>query len=417
MAAQERRTPPREGAGGMGGYGLLELDLEALPERVGPGPGEAGLGVVLRDRGRLVGFRLLPRTAFGPEGTLPGTALLDQETREAIAAERLRDELTPARGPAPRLSVAICSKDRWDWVDRLLASLEAVRDGEPFEVLVVDNASSHDRIAEVCAARGVRCVREPRVGLDFARNRAIREATGEIVAFLDDDVVVDRNWLWGIRRAWAENPDAGCVTGLVLPMALETEAQVLFELRGGFRRGFRPLRYGPVRYKERHYPAGAGRFGAGANMSLRRSLVLELGGFDEALDTGRPLPGGGDLDIFYRVLRSGATLVYEPQAAVHHEHRREMAVLARQYYTWGLGFTAYVVKSMRADPDARGQFRRLLVWWLGYQAGRVKRRLLGREPTPMRMIAGEIWGGIVGLCGEYDRSQRRVAAIRAAIGP
>jgi glycosyltransferase involved in cell wall biosynthesis len=396
------------------GYRLHDLDVDALPAQLTLEPHEAGAGVVLRDGGRLVGFRMLPRAAFGADGTMSGARLLDAETRYAIAAERLRTELTPAVGRAPSLTVAICSKDRWDWVDRLLGSLEAVRDGEPFEVLVVDNASSHDRIGEVCAARGVRCVREPLAGLDFARNRAIAEATGEVVAFLDDDVVVDGGWLRAMRRAWAENPDAGCVTGLVLPMALDTEAQVLFELRGGFRRGFRPLRYGATRYGERHYPMGAGRFGAGANMSLRRELVQALGGFDEALDTGRPLPGGGDLDIFYRVLRSGATLVYEPQAAVRHEHRREMAVLARQYYTWGLGFAAYVVKSMRADPAARPRFRGMLVWWFGYQAKRVANRLRGRDPTPLRMILGEIWGGVVGLCGEYDRTRRRIAAIRAA---
>jgi GT2 family glycosyltransferase len=397
-----------------GGYGLREFHVDALPARLALGPGEMGLGVILRDAGKLVGFRMLPRAAFDADGMIEGALLVDVETREAMAVERLRAELTPAGARPPSLTVAICSKDRWDWVDRLLGSLEAVRDGEHFEVLVIDNASSHDKISDVCAARGVRCVRELRVGLDFARNRAIAEATGEIVAFLDDDVVVDRNWIWAMRRAWAENPDAGCVTGLVLPMALDTEAQVLFELRGGFRRGFRPQRYGAVRHKERHYPAGSGRFGAGANMSLRRDLVRALGGFDEALDTGRPLPGGGDLDIFYRVLRSGATLVYEPQAAVRHEHRREMAVLSRQYYTWGLGFAAYVVKSMRADPDARPAFCRLMAWWFGYQAKRVVGRLRGREPTPMTMIVGEVWGGIVGLCGEYDRSRRRIAAIKAA---
>jgi GT2 family glycosyltransferase len=282
-------------------------------------------------------------------------------------------------------------------------------------VLVVDNASTDPRLREVCLARAwVRYVREPLVGLDFARNRALREATGEVVAYLDDDVVVDRDWLWALRRAWAENPDAGCVTGLVLPMALDSEAQVLFERRGGFRRGFRPIRYGPDRFGEAHYPFGSGRFGAGANMSLRRRLVLDLGGFDEALDTGRPLPGGGDLDIFFRVLRAGAVLVYDPQVAVHHEHRREMAVLRRQYYTWGLGFAAFVVKSINDDPTTRGRFRGLLLWWFNYQLRRLRGRIRRRDPTPMPMIWAEVWGGVVGLAGEYGRSKRRVAAIKAA---
>jgi GT2 family glycosyltransferase len=319
--------------------------------------------------------------------------------------------------PAPSISIAICSKDRDDWVDRLLVSLESFCASGPDapEVIVIDNASTHERLRDVCQARAwVRYVREPLVGLDFARNRALREATGNVIAFLDDDVVVDRNWFWALRRAWAENPDAGCVTGLVLPMALDTEAQILFERRGGFRRGFRPIRYGPERFGEAHYPFGAGRFGAGANMSLRRSLVLGLGGFDEALDTGRPLPGGGDLDIFFRVLRAGAVLVYEPQMAVHHEHRRELTVLQRQYYTWGLGFAAFIRKSIQDDPTTSRPFLRLLLWWFNYQLRRMRGRLRRRDPTPLPMIWAELWGGVVGLAGEYRRSQRRIAAIKAA---
>jgi hypothetical protein len=47
-------------------------------------------------------------------------------------------------------------------------------------------------------------------------------------------------------EAWAENPDAAAFTGLVLPYELATDAQILFEQRGGFRRGFEKIRYGQV---------------------------------------------------------------------------------------------------------------------------------------------------------------------------
>ena len=398
-------------------YELRELEVTALPERLVLASGAGGLGVVLRDRGRLVGFKMIAKSEFDLDGALDPGRLIDAGVREAAAIEQLRDEMGPPPDPPPALTVAICSKDRWDWLARLLDSLAPLRTEEDaFEVLVVDNASSDNRLEAVCAAREwVRYVREPLVGLNFARNRAIREAHGEVVAFLDDDVVVDGNWLRAMRRAWAANPDAGCVTGLVLPMALETEAQWLFEMRGGFRRDFRPLRFGSERYRERLHPCGAGRFGAGANMSVQRAFVTQLGGFDEALDTGRPLPGGGDLDIFYRIVRSGAKLVYEPQAAVYHDHRKEMHVLGRQYYTWGLGFMAFVVKSMRTDPAMRVRFRLLILWWFFYQFRRLMQHVVGREATPFKMIFGEIWGGFVGLSGEYDRSERRVAAIRACV--
>lgn len=399
------------------GYGLRTLELTDLPPRIVPGPDESGLGVILRDRGRIVGFKLLGKKNFATHEGIDPASLIDREVREAISVRRLRDEMNEPPTPAPSVTVAICSKDRWDWVDRLLTSLASLRAECDFDVLVIDNASSDERMRGVCVKRDwVRYFHEPLVGLNFARNRAMREASGEVVAFLDDDVVVDREWFQGLHRAWAENPDAGCVTGLVLPMALETAAQILFEAGGGFRRGFRPIRYGAENYGDHLHPCGAGRFGAGANMSLRRELVLRLGGFDEALDTGRPLPGGGDLDIFYRVLRSGATLVYEPQAAVYHEHRRDMSVLRRQYYTWGVGFMAFVVKSMATDIPMRGRFRRMIRWWFRYQVRRLKDRVRGREPIPATMVLGEIWGGVVGLSGEYRRSQRRIARIRAAAG-
>jgi glycosyltransferase involved in cell wall biosynthesis len=397
------------------GFGLRDLEICGLPANLAFAQDEDGVGLVLRDAGRLVGFVLVDRLP-GADGFDP-SAHVGQEVREAAAVERRRAKMPRPAEPAPSISIAICSKDRDDWVDRLLRSLEpfCAAGSDAPEVIVIDNASSHERLRDLCLAwTWVRYVREPLVGLDFARNRALQEATGEVVAFLDDDVVVDRNWFWALRRAWAENPDAGCVTGLVLPMALETEAQVLFERRGGFRRGFRPIRYGPDRFGEAHYPFGAGRFGAGANMSLRRRFVLDIGGFDEALDTGRPLPGGGDLDIFYRVLRAGAVLAYDPQIAVHHEHRREMAVLRRQYYTWGLGFAAFVVKSINDDPTTRGRFLGLLLWWFNYQLRRMRGRLRRRDPTPMPMIWAEVWGGLVGLAGEYGRSRRRIAAIKAA---
>jgi len=395
-------------------YELVQLDIADLPERLPIPEGAGGLGIVFRDQDRIVGFRLVDVGEMGSDGACAPAALVDRETRIAATAGRLRDEFAAGGRQAepPTITVAICSKDRWEWVDRLLASLEADRDDDAVEVLVVENAPAGDRMREVCTARGVRYVAEPLVGLNFARSRALAEASGEVIAFLDDDVTVDRMWLKGLRRAWAENPDADCITGLVLPMALETEAQILFERAGGFQRGFRSLRFGAARFGDPLHPCGAGKFGAGANMSLRRKPVLGLGGFDEALDTGRPLPGGGDLDIFYRVLRGGAMLVYEPQVVVYHEHRRELEQLRRQYYTWGLGMMAFVTKSIGSDPSLRGRFLWLIAWWFRWQAKRLVRRMLGREPTPAGMILREIWGGLVGLAGEYRRSVWRSAAIR-----
>ena len=382
---------------------------------------DTGIALILRRKDKPIGFLMqaLPAKSIITSDEL--VPWIVQELGSKLLQESLREELVcPAnQRPLPSLTVAICTKDRTDNLARCLESLLKLQTankpvGSPnFEILVVDNAPSDEQTQKLVASLPtVNYVREPKPGLDFARNRALTEATNEMLAFLDDDVVVDRNWLDGFIEAWAENPDAAAFTGLVLPYELATEAQILFEQNGGFRRGFEKIRYGQFLPGNPLYPCGSGIFGAGCNMAFRREILLKLGGFDEALDTGAPLPGGGDLDIFYRVIRAGYPLVYEPQYLVFHQHRREKEKLRRQYWTWGLGFTAFVVKSYQSDPPQRPKLRRLVWWWLKYQLDRLKNSLRGQYVLPPAMILAELWGGIVGIFGEYPRSLKRSDLIR-----
>jgi GT2 family glycosyltransferase len=344
----------------------------------------------------------------------------------------LGDELTARRGPppadggpataAPTATVAVCTRDRparlARCLDALAASAAAGGADAAVDLLVVDNAPSDDRTRDLVAERSfVRYVREPAAGLDFGRNRALAETDADVIAYVDDDVVVDVGYVGALHAAWRDDPDAGCVTGLVLPYELATDAQVAFELRGGFRRGFHRQRWQGDRLAgNRLYPFGAGMFGAGCNMAFRRSLVVDLGGFDEALDTGPPLPGGGDIDMFFRVLRAGWPLVYAPGVAVRHEHRRDHAALRRQYYTWGTGTSAFLAKWHARLPAAdRRRIRRLLAWWFGrYQPAMLARGLTGRRGMTVDLALAELVGGVVGLTGEYRRSRRRVARIARA---
>lgn len=397
------------------GYSLCDVDLFAPGSewlRLRPEADAAGLGCILRDGAAVVGFRLFATEDIPPEG-LGRDDLLDPAAREASAYARLRTRLSAGIAPTPpRISVAICTKDRPDWLDRLLSSLTLQRRVHGFEILVVDNNSENPEVRRVAEAADTVYVREAKTGLDFARNTAMRRASGDIVAFLDDDTTVEPEWFDNLARTWAENPDAGCVTGLVLPMSLDSPAKVLFEKGGGFRRAMVPRRFAKAQWRNQLYPCGAGEFGAGANMSLNRSLVMDLGGFDDALDTGRPLPGGGDLDIFYRVLRAGRTLVYDPGVVVRHDHRADLAVLRHQYYTWGLGFFAFLAKSQRTDPRHKPALSAMRRWWWSHMPYRFLRSIIGRDPLPPSMIAAEIWGGLKGGLGEYERSQKRTAQIR-----
>ncbi len=383
---------------------------------------DTGIALIVRRKDKPIGFLMqaLPaKSAIAPEEL---AQLITKEVGFKLLQESLRDELFPPTNQLPpSLTVAICTKDRTENLARCLKSLLKLQkpnsEGSPrFEILVVDNAPSDEQTkALVTSLQNVYYVQEPKPGLDFARNRALKEARGELLAFLDDDVVVDRNWLDGLMEARTENLDAAAFTGLVLPYELVTEAQILFEQGGGFRRGFDKIRYGQILPGNPLHPCGAGIFGAGCNMAFRREILLKLGGFDEALDTGAPLPGGGDLDIFYRVIRAGYPLVYEPQYLVFHQHRREKEKLRRQYWSWGLGFMAFVVKSYQSDPPQRSQLRRIVLWWFKNQLRQLQERLRGRHPLPVPMLLSELWGGIVGLLGEYPRSLKRIEQIQRQI--
>lgn len=385
---------------------------------------EEGVALFLKWQGVPAGFVLRPSD--------PGSTVSALEIEEWIRRAAYRDILSVQVDAAlctsqpaedlPRISIVICTHERPDLLERCLSSIQQLQKvttcDEEVEVIVVDNAPETSRTRQITQQfPGVQYTVEPRTGLDFARNRGLKEANGDIIAYLDDDVVVDPGWLRGLYHVYGDNPDAAAFTGLVLPLMLETKAQVLFELNGGFRRGFQRLRYkGQTLTGNPLYPVGAGIFGAGANMAFRREVLLQLGGFDEALDTGAPLPGGGDLDMFYRIIRSGHALVYEPTFLVYHEHRKSLDALRRQYWSWGLGFMAFLTKTYRTDPTQRGKVREMLKWWFKDRLKELIKSLAGDHVLPYRMIHAELWGGVQGLLGEYDRSEKRVARIRERIG-
>jgi glycosyltransferase involved in cell wall biosynthesis len=409
----------------MMGYAIFDIEVTRPMSDLLLSPADTGAAILVRRKGVPIGFWMQEANGNRHLAADDLARRIGAELGVRIVAQTIRDEMTASSASTalPPVTIAICTKDRPEGVERLLQSLRPIVAGMPegsghLEILLVDNAPSDDSTRDLAGQwPEVRYVREPRPGLDFARNRALREARGEILAFLDDDVTADRYWLAGLADAWAANRDAAAFTGLVLPMELDTEAQIVFEQRGGFRRGFDRIRYGPVLSGNPLYPSGAGSFGAGANMAFRTAVLRRMGGFDEALDTGAPVPGGGDLDAFYRIIRAGHVLVYEPRFLVFHQHRREMAALGRQYRrSWGFGFMCYLMKCIKSDPQRRIPLMRLIVWWfedrLAHLLRELKKSARGEGDLPPSMLLGELWGGVIGLLGGYARSQRRVEKIR-----
>ena len=379
-------------------------------------PGTAGMACIVRDGTDVIDYRLFQAEEVSKEG-LTREDFLTKTALEVSSYNRLRDRLSASLDTTdlPLISVVICTKDRPEWLSRLLQSLANQKTEQDFEIIVIDNNSESAEVKSVADEAGVTYVKEKKTGLNFARNRALVEASSEIVAFLDDDTTAEPEWFDNLTRVWAENPDAGCITGLVLPMSLENEAQVAFERDGGFRRALTATRHTKNRWQMPLHPCGPGEFGAGANMSVKREFVLGLGGFDEALDTGRPLPGGGDLDVFYRVIRGERALIYEPSVVVRHDHRREMSILKHQYYTWGLGFFAFLEKSKISDPSNLANLRQIDRWFWINMSCRLIRSLFGLDTRSPGMLVSEIYGGVKGKFGEYQRSVKRSRAIREAV--
>lgn len=265
----------------------------------------------------------------------------------------------------PRVTVAVCTRERPESLRSCLTSVLKM-EYPNLELLVVDNApttaASRDVVREVDHAHRVHYVVEPRAGVSWARNRAIAEASEDIIAFIDDDEVADPHWLTEIVRAFAEVPGVDVVSGPMMAAELVTRAQVWFEMYGGHNKGKCNERvvYCPGSGMEQspYYPLPP--FGTGGNMAFRRSALVRIKGFDPALGAGSPAAGAEDTLAFTQVLATGGTMVYQPTAVVWHYHRRTYEALRRQLQGYGSGLTAYYCAVLMRKPRAIVELIKLL---------------------------------------------------------
>jgi glycosyltransferase involved in cell wall biosynthesis len=222
------------------------------------------------------------------------------------------------------ISVVICAYNPDQLrLSRVLNALERQTLGKDcFEVLIIDNASTKPINVDMGTLEGS-IVQEPKPGLTNARLRGVCEAKAELIIFVDDDNVLERNYLQVAIQLFAENAQLGALGGRVLP-AWEQPAAVppwiadvedLLALRD---LGPKPLNASST--KPPTYPACAP---VGAGMIVRREAIfgwrqaVEAGAF--ALDrSGSSLTSGGDNDMVLHVLRSGFDVAYDPQLSLQH---------------------------------------------------------------------------------------------------
>ncbi len=316
--------------------------------------------------------------------------------------------------PAPCTSVVVPTCGRPRFVTELVRSL---LDGEraPDEILVVDNRPADPCTAAVLAREfgddpRVRRVVEPVPGASRARNRGLRAARGELVGFLDDDVVADPGWLLAVHEAWAAHPGLGCVTGLILPAELDTPAQLLVQAYGGFDKGFARRLFDLRTHRLDHplYPYLVGAYGSGANAVFDRAGLLRRGGFDERLGPGTPTRAGEDLDVLLQTVLDGAALAYEPCALVRHHHHTEYADLRRMAYDYGIGLSALFVKLLASNPRTLVEVGRRIPAGLNLLLGPGSTRNAARREAeyPSELTLRELAGILNGPVA-FARSARR----------
>ncbi len=237
-------------------------------------------------------------------------------------------------------------------------------DYEDFEVIVVENRPGSEATREMLAQHfetdaRLRYVEEPGRGLSSARNAGLAVADNDVVAFTDDDVIVDRAWIRRSAEAFERGDDIACVTGLILPLELETESQLLLEQFMALGKGFSREIFRLPDALQRHplLPYTAGVVGSGANTTVRADIARALGGFDPTLGTGTPAAGGEDLDLYIRLLHAGHAIAYEPSAIVWHPHPSGASKLGRQVYWYGVGLGAMLAKQLAAGPERRQLLR------------------------------------------------------------
>jgi glycosyltransferase involved in cell wall biosynthesis len=302
------------------------------------------------------------------------------------------------------VTIAVPTYNRAGEVEKTLAGLARLDTaGCPdHEVLVIDNNSTDstpdvvNRLAPLFGGR-LRYVREERQGLNYARNRAIDEATYEIVAYLDDDVDVDPRWLWHLADAYAVGDVAG-VGGRAYLVYPGPKPHWLGESLEGY---LTKVELGPDRR-----PAGVHEL-YGVNLSFRKDWLHRAGGFRPDLDrVGTLLISGGDDEMVARVLALGGTMLYEPGAVVG--HRVPPSRLTRKWF-WSRCFWGHV-GAPRTWPDERVSGYELLrtAWHFGRSACRTAWAGLRRGPRSAACFEHllktvSLSGAWFGLFGELRR--------------
>lgn len=285
-----------------------------------------------------------------------------------------------------------------------------------FEILVVDNRPGEldPPMPDLSDMARVRVVAEAQSGTSAARNRGVAESLNDIVAFTDDDAVVDRHWLKALGEVFVGSPHVDGVSGLVLPSEIDSPPQLWFEeFYGGFNHSFgaevldleHRSEFGAL------FPYSPAMYGAGCNMAFRRQVLQGLGGFPTALGPGTPARGGEDLAVCIESVLRGGRYAFAPSALVRHTHRTTEEAFLRQVFGYGVGLSAMLTYLVARDPRRLTDLLRRIPEGVKRLRGpRDSRNLSTRATYPRRAHLFQLLGlayGPVALAISVTQSHRR----------
>jgi len=318
----------------------------------------------------------------------------------------------------PYITILVATRDRPDSLAKSLRTILELKYSN-FDVVVIDNAPSSNAARDFIHKTyhqhsKIRYVREDSPGLAIAHNRAFAEITAPFVAFTDDDVLVDPYWLQAIIHNFLLDDEVGCVTGLIMPIELETISQLWVEQFGGFGKGFTKNTFDLNKHRPQDllFPYTAGKFGSGANMAFRTSALRTIGGFDPALGAGTLSRGGDDLAAFFEIINHGFKIIYEPAALVFHHHRRDYPSLHKQAYGYGVGLGAFLMKTLVEKPTRIVELALKSPFGLSHFLKRQPSQKRDREndyPRELRFLQlrGLVYGPVAYLRSYFRTRQQR----------
>jgi glycosyltransferase involved in cell wall biosynthesis len=271
----------------------------------------------------------------------------------------------------PPLSIVVPTRDRHGQLRRCVDSIRIAM-GDDDELIVVDSASR----VPVAGAQ----VRAEQPGVNRARNLGWRAARHELIAYVDDDVVVDPDWTDALARSAVAHADAAFITGRLAPL--------------------NDAAHGDVAVKDDDQPAvldrtTRGDLGHGANLLVRAAALARVGGWDEALGNGARFKSAPEADLFDRLFAAGFVGRYEPTARARHEQWRSSRELIRLDWRYGFGNGARLSKLVRADRPRARQAGGEALWGWGLQ--RIGAPLRDRNKTEVARVAARLAGTTVGF--------------------